>query len=104
MKTIVSVHDAVGSALCHDITEVSPGKFKGRAFKKGHIVRPSDVPKLLNLGKEHLYVLKMKPGVIFCAHVHSAFNRFRDSDTWATHSMGYCKSGVIFMYRSGPKV
>ncbi len=64
MKTIVSVHDAVGSALCHDITEVSPGRFKGRAFKKGHIVRPSDVPKLLNLGKEHLYVLKMKPGVI----------------------------------------
>ncbi len=64
MKTVVPVHEAVGSALCHDITEVSPGKFKGRAFKKGHIVRPDDIQKLLSLGKEHLYVLNLKPGVI----------------------------------------
>lgn len=55
MKAI-SVHDAVGSVLCHDITEIVPGKAKGRAFKKGHVVREEDVPRLLMLGKEHLYV------------------------------------------------
>ena len=55
MKT-VPVTEAVGMVLCHDITEIVPGKVKGRAFKKGHIVRREDIPKLLKLGKEHLYV------------------------------------------------
>jgi hypothetical protein len=58
MKTI-SVHDAVGTVLCHDITEIIPGKFKGRAFKKGHVVRQEDIPKLLDIGKEHLYVWEL---------------------------------------------
>ncbi len=64
MRTIVPVHEAVGMILCHDITEVQPGRFKGRAFKKGHVVQPADIERLLNLGKEHLYVLNMKPGII----------------------------------------
>jgi molybdenum cofactor synthesis domain-containing protein len=55
MKSI-SVYEAEGTVLCHDITEIVPGKFKGRAFKKGHVVRKEDIPKLLQLGKEHLYV------------------------------------------------
>jgi len=52
----VPVQQAVGMVLCHDITEIIPGERKGRAFKKGHVIRPEDVPKLLNLGKEHLYI------------------------------------------------
>jgi hypothetical protein len=64
MRKIVPVHDAVGMVLCHDITEVVPGKFKGRAFKKGHVVEPDDVERLLDLGKEHLYILTMQPGTI----------------------------------------
>lgn len=55
MKAI-TVYEAEGMVLCHDITEIVPGKRKGRAFKKGHIVRREDIPKLLNLGKERLYV------------------------------------------------
>jgi molybdenum cofactor synthesis domain-containing protein len=55
MKAI-PVYEAEGMVLCHDITEIVPGKVKGRAFKKGHIVKREDIPKLLNLGKEHLYV------------------------------------------------
>lgn len=31
---VVPVHEAEGMALCHDITEIVPGKVKGRAFKK----------------------------------------------------------------------
>ncbi|HTP06388.1 MAG TPA: molybdopterin-binding protein [Nitrospirota bacterium] len=58
MKTI-SVLDAEGMVLCHDITEIVPGKFKGRAFEKGHVVRREDIPKLLDLGKEHLYVMEV---------------------------------------------
>lgn len=58
MKTI-SVLEAVGMVLCHDITEIVPDKFKGRAFKKGHVVRREDIPKLLDLGKEHLYVMEV---------------------------------------------
>ena len=43
--------------LAHDITEIRPGEFKGRAFKKGHVIREEDVCHLQRLGKEHLYVL-----------------------------------------------
>jgi molybdenum cofactor synthesis domain-containing protein len=57
---IVSVDEAVGTVLSHDITEIRPGEFKGRAFKKGHIVREEDVEHLKRLGKEHLYILEIK--------------------------------------------
>jgi len=56
MKTI-PVTQAVGTVLAHDITEIRPGEFKGRAFKKGHIVRQEDICHLQRLGKEHLFVL-----------------------------------------------
>ncbi|MGO9377541.1 MAG: molybdopterin-binding protein [Dissulfurispiraceae bacterium] len=58
MKTI-SVHEAEGTILCHDITEIVHDKFKGRAFKKGHIICREDIPKLLDLGKEHIYVWEL---------------------------------------------
>jgi len=55
-KTI-PVSEAVGAILVHDITEIRPGEFKGRAFRRGHIVRPEDVCHLKRLGKERLFVL-----------------------------------------------
>jgi molybdenum cofactor synthesis domain-containing protein len=58
MKAI-PVHQAVGTVLAHDITEIRPGEFKGRAFKKGHIIREEDVCHLQRLGKEHLFVLQV---------------------------------------------
>ncbi|OIP64466.1 MAG: molybdopterin-binding protein [Nitrospirae bacterium CG_4_9_14_3_um_filter_53_35] len=59
MVKTLPVHDAVGTVLAHDITEIIPGQFKGRAFKKGHIITESDIEHLKNLGKEHLYVLEI---------------------------------------------
>jgi molybdenum cofactor synthesis domain-containing protein len=56
---VISVYEAEGAVLCHDITEIIPGKRKGRAFKKGHVVRKEDILKLLKLGKEHLYVWEL---------------------------------------------
>ncbi len=58
-KTI-PVTEAVGTVLAHDITEIKPGKFKGRALKKGHIIREQDVRYLKRLGKENLFILKIK--------------------------------------------
>lgn len=51
------VNEAVGTVLAHDITEIRPREFKGRAFKKGHVIRKEDVCHLQRLGKEHLFVL-----------------------------------------------
>lgn len=60
----VRVEDAVGMVLCHDITQIIPGEFKGRAFKKGHIVTVEDIPKMLRIGKENLYVWEKKEGYL----------------------------------------
>ena len=55
----MTVEEAVGSVLAHDITEIRPGEFKGRAFKKGHIIREEDVCYLQRLGKKNLFVLNI---------------------------------------------
>lgn len=52
----VPVTEAVGMVLCHDITRIIPGCEKGRAFRRGQVITPGDIPKLLDLGKEHIYV------------------------------------------------
>jgi len=58
VKTI-PVTEAVGTVLAHDITEIKKDEFKGRAFKKGHIVKQEDVCHLQRLGKENLFVLNI---------------------------------------------
>ena len=55
MKKIKTV-DAAGHVLCHDMTRIVPGQFKGPQFRKGHVVTEDDIPLLLSMGKEHLYV------------------------------------------------
>ncbi len=63
MKTI-SVYEAEGMVLGHDMTQIIPGKFKGRAFKKGHIISKEDINQLLDMGKEHIYVFDLKDGLV----------------------------------------
>lgn len=58
-KNIIAVDQAVGMVLPHDITEIVKDKFKGRAFRKGHIIRAEDVDHLRRLGKDHIYVLQL---------------------------------------------
>lgn len=62
MLKVIPVEEAVGLALAHDITEIVPGKHKGPAFRRGHVVRPEDVNKLLDLGKAHIYVMELEKG------------------------------------------
>ncbi len=59
----IKTEDAVGLTLCHDITEVRDG-FKGRAFKRGQVIRREDIPHLLDLGKKHIYIWEENAGEI----------------------------------------
>ena len=61
---LIRTEDAVGQVLCHDITQIIPGQFKGARFRKGHIVQPEDIPVLLSIGKENLYVWEKRPGIL----------------------------------------
>lgn len=63
MKT-VPVEEAVGMVLCHDMTRIVPGECKGPAFRKGHVIAQEDIATLLEIGKEHIYVLNMEKGRI----------------------------------------
>jgi hypothetical protein len=57
--TKITVEEAVGTRLAHDITEIRPGEFKGPSFRRGHKVQEQDVCRLMRLGKRHLYVLDL---------------------------------------------
>ena len=53
---ILPIEKAVGKPLAHDITRIIPGKSKGPAFRKGHIVAVDDLPILRDMGKSAVYV------------------------------------------------
>jgi len=60
----IRIEEAVGKILGHDVTQIIPGKFKGPRFKKGHRIRKEDIPEFLKIGKEHVFVLDLKPGTL----------------------------------------
>ena len=55
---LIKTTEAVGHVLCHDMTRIIPGEYKGVRFKKGHIVTEEDIPVLLSMGKENLYIFE----------------------------------------------
>lgn len=61
---LIDTRDAVGHVLCHDLTRIVKDEFKGAQFRKGHIVTEEDIPMLLSMGKEHLYVWEMEEGMV----------------------------------------
>ncbi|MCI9121737.1 MAG: molybdopterin-binding protein [Oscillibacter sp.] len=60
----IPTKEAVGHVLCHDMTQIIPGQYKDARFRKGHVVREEDIPILLSMGKENLYVWEMVPGMV----------------------------------------
>jgi hypothetical protein len=60
----IKIEDAVGMVLGHDVTQIIPGQFKGPRFKRGHRIRKADIPEFLKIGKEHIYVMKLKPLIL----------------------------------------
>ncbi|MCF2679385.1 molybdopterin-binding protein [Faecalicatena contorta] len=53
---LMKTQDAVGQVLCHDITQIIKGVTKDAVFRKGHVVTEEDIPVLLSMGKDHLYI------------------------------------------------
>ncbi|WP_206812102.1 molybdopterin-binding protein [Paradesulfitobacterium ferrireducens] len=60
----IRVEDAVGAVLLHDMTQIIPGQSKGPRYRKGHVVKEEDIPVLLSMGKEHIYVWDQTPGLV----------------------------------------
>ena len=61
---LIKTTEAVGHVLCHDMTRIIPGEYKGARFKKGHIVTEEDIPVLLSMGKENLYIFEMDENML----------------------------------------
>ena len=72
---LIRTEDAVGHVLCHDMTQIIPGEYKDARFRKGHIVTEEDIPVLLSMGKENLYVWEKTEGML---HEDEAALRLRD--------------------------
>ena len=88
----IPVQEAVGSILCHDITQILPGEFKGRRFKKGHIIQEEDIPVLLSLGKDNIYVWENLPGMV---HENDAATFLKDITMGDGLTFGEIKEGKI---------
>ena len=82
---LIKTEDAVGHVLCHDMTQIIKDQYKDARFRKGHVVTEEDIPVLLSMGKEHLYVWEMTPGMV---HENDAAERLaalcgRDNMAWS---------------------
>nr|HPR90752.1 molybdopterin-binding protein [Synergistaceae bacterium] len=59
----VNIEDALGMALSHDMTQIDvKSGYKGARFKRGHIVKPEDLPVLRSMGKNSISVLYLEEG------------------------------------------
>lgn len=72
---LIRTEEAVGHVLCHDMTQIIPGVYKDARFRKGHIVAEEDIPVLLAMGKENLYVWEKPEGML---HEDEAALRLRN--------------------------
>ena len=61
---LIKTEDAVGQMLCHDITQIIKDVKKGPVFRKGHIVTEEDIPVLLSVGKDHLYIWEVNENML----------------------------------------
>ena len=59
----VRVEDAVGMTLCHDLTAMFDG-FKGALFERGHVIEEADIPRMLDIGKQTVFVWEENAGEI----------------------------------------
>ena len=89
---LIRTQDAVGHVLCHDMTQIIPGQYKDARFRKGHIVTEEDIPVLLAMGKENLYVWEKAPGMI---HENEAAERLAALCRGANMSATPVKEGKI---------
>lgn len=94
MKT-VSVYDAVGTVLAHDVTQIIPGEFKGSRFKKGHLVRDEDIPVLLSMGKQNLFIIETGDDDV---HENEAAMRIAAAATGSGITLGAPDQGKVELF------
>lgn len=92
---LIKTTEAVGHVLCHDITQIIKDVKKGTAFRKGHIVTETDIPVLLSLGKDHLYVWEKQEGML---HENEAADILRDICINAHMTASEVKEGKIELF------
>lgn len=90
----VKVQDAIGMTLCHDITAMVDG-FKGAAFKRGHVVTQEDIPRLLDIGKQHVFIWEENAGEI---HEEDAARRLSQMTTVDGAHYGSISEGKIQLF------
>ncbi|MDR1319573.1 MAG: molybdopterin-binding protein, partial [Treponema sp.] len=72
---LIKTKEALGHVLCHDMTQIIPGEYKGTRFRKGHLIREEDIPVLLDMGKENIYIWEKTEGLL---HEEEGAARLRD--------------------------
>ncbi|MDO5562993.1 MAG: molybdopterin-binding protein [Synergistaceae bacterium] len=61
--TTISLEEAIGKPLAHDLTQIIASEHKKSArFKKGQVITEADLPTLRDMGRENLSVLELSPG------------------------------------------
>ncbi|GHU79912.1 molybdopterin-binding protein [Spirochaetia bacterium] len=61
---LIKTEDAVGQVTAHDMTQIIPGAYKGPRFKRGHLIKEEDIPILLDMGKEQIYVWEVQADML----------------------------------------
>ena len=89
---LIKTTEAVGHVLCHDMTQIIPGEYKGARFRKGHVVTEEDIPVLLSMGKENLYIFELDEGKV---HENDAAEILREICQGENIRSGEVKEGKI---------
>ncbi len=61
---LIKTREAAGQVLCHDVTRIVKGVEKGPAFRKGHVITEEDIPVLLDMGKENIYIWEVNEDML----------------------------------------
>lgn len=88
----IKTEEAIGHVLCHDITQIIKGVSKGPVFRKGHIIREEDIPVLLSVGKEHVYIWECDDSTL---HENDAAAILRDISLGVNMHATEAKEGKI---------
>ena len=89
---LMKTENAAGHVLCHDITQIIRGVSKGPVFRKGHIIETKDIPVLLSVGKEHVYIWENNENML---HENDAAVILRDICMGTNMHGGSPKEGKI---------
>ena len=88
----IKTEDAVGLVIGHDMTKIVPGEFHGPRFRRGHIIKQEDIPELLSMGKEHIYIIEEEEDWV---HEEDAALRIGKAASGANLELGKPKQGRV---------